>query len=67
MTTLLDRPDLADGEALCDGCGRVFGEDELAMCAGSMPAWPKWECDDCRGECGPCRDEARREWLAEHL
>lgn len=55
-----------DGLTPCPRCDRPTPDDELYECALSMPAWPVVECYECVTECSPCRDEARKEWAAEH-
>lgn len=50
----------------CDECGVEAAEDDLYLCALSVPWAERHECADCCGECGPCRDEQRQQWNDEH-
>lgn len=52
--------------SVCDECGLETADDDLYLCALSVPWAPRHECLQCSTDCGPCRDEARREWQAEH-
>ena len=57
---------MSTGLAVCDECGVESDPEQLYTCALSVPWAQRHECLQCSLECGPCRDESRHEWAAEH-